>query len=738
MSSHSCARSVGVLGVGVLGVADVRRRRAMSVGGASWTRRLCRTSLVAPAPRPRAAVPIRPGGYPAAVTSAEPSAQPVAAPGRVRRWVAAAVLVAVIGALAASAFTGASAPTLVGDPGSFVRWVVPVVAVLVQLAQSVVLGGLVLLTFVLPPDGGARPGPRRLARAAVAAGGPAWAVLAAADLVLGYAVVAGRPLGGDGFGAELGYYVTEISAGRGALVTLVLAAALGLACVAVSGPRSSLLALVLAVATLLPAAAAGHAAGSSNHDLAMSAQLGHVLGAAVWTGGLLVLAGVATRLRGAAADVAARFSAVAGWCFAIVAVSGLASAWIRLGSPSALGTRYGGVLLLKIVLLLALGLAGWWHRRRTIAGIGAGRARLFWRLIAAEVALIGLASGLGVALSASAPPVAQEPLSVLTPTEIVSGRPAPSPPGVEALLTSFYPDLFFGFVAAAMAVVYTGWVLRLRRRGDSWPVGRLVAWLAGSAVFAYLVLGAPAVYGHVLLSAHMAAHMAYVMVVPILLVAGAPVTLALRALPVRSDGSRGPREWLLGMVSSRFARTVSMPVVAAGLFVGTMVVFYFTPLLYLAATTHLGHVLMIVHFTLTGYLFINGLVGVDPGPSRPGYPMRLVILFATMAAHAFFGIGVMSMSELLAADYYGALGLPWGVDALADQHEAGEIAWGIGEIPAVAVAVMLAIRWSRDDARLAKRSDRAADRDGDAELAAYNAMLADLADRDRSEPLDRA
>jgi cytochrome c oxidase assembly factor CtaG len=97
---------------------------------------------------------------------------------------------------------------------------------------------------------------------------------------------------------------------------------------------------------------------------------------------------------------------------------------------------------------------------------------------------------------------------------------------------------------------------------------------------------------------------------------------------------------------------------------------------------------------------------------------------------------VMSSTELLAADYYGALGLPWGVDALADQREAGEIAWGVGEIPAVAVAVLLALRWAREDERLARRTDRAADRDGDAELAAYNAMLADLAERD-SDPAAR-
>ena len=45
--------------------------------------------------------------------------------------------------------------------------------------------------------------------------------------------------------------------------------------------------------------------------------------------------------------------------------------------------------------------------------------------------------------------------------------------------------------------------------------------------------------------------------------------------------------------------------------------------------------------------------------------------------------------------------------------------------------VTLLIQWQRSDRRDAVRLDRAADRDNDAELAAYNAMLAQLSGRDR-------
>ena len=46
------------------------------------------------------------------------------------------------------------------------------------------------------------------------------------------------------------------------------------------------------------------------------------------------------------------------------------------------------------------------------------------------------------------------------------------------------------------------------------------------------------------------------------------------------------------------------------------------------------------------------------------------------------------------------------------------------------VAIGVAIMWSRSDQRETKRVDRAADRNNDADLTAYNDMFAKLAERD--------
>jgi putative copper resistance protein D len=264
-----------------------------------------------------------------------------------------------------------------------------------------------------------------------------------------------------------------------------------------------------------------------------------------------------------------------------------------------------------------------------------------------------------------------------------------------------------------------------------------VAWVAGALIMVWATSGAPGIYGRVLFSSHMLGHMIMSMVVPPLLVLGAPVTLALRTLPSRRDGSRGPREWLLEVVHSRFLGVLGHPIVAAGFFAVSLIVFYYSPLFELALRTHTGHVLMHLHFLLVGYLFASVLIGVDPGPHRPPYPMRLLLLFATMAFHAFFGVALVSGSQLLAGDVLAHLGRAWGRSPIADQQYGGAVAWGVGELPTLLLGMGVALAWVRSDDREARRRDRRADRDGEQELSDYNARLARLAARDHEEEARR-
>ncbi|MFC8831008.1 cytochrome c oxidase assembly protein [Streptomyces sp. NPDC057137] len=289
----------------------------------------------------------------------------------------------------------------------------------------------------------------------------------------------------------------------------------------------------------------------------------------------------------------------------------------------------------------------------------------------------------------------------------------------------FSPDAFF-LVGCLLALALYGWgVLRLRARGDSWSPGRTVSFVLGVLSIALMMCTALNDYGMVMFSVHMVQHMVISMVSPILVLLGAPVTLALRALPVAGRGRKGPRELLLALLHSRFMRFVTHPAFTIPLFIASLYGLYFTPLFDFLMESKPGHIAMMVHFLATGLIFFWPIIGVDPGPHRPGYLMRMLELFAGMPFHAFFGIALMMASEPMVRAYDNPPA-SLGIDPLSDQNAAGGIAWAFSEIPSVLVLVALVYQWYRSDQRQAKRSDRAADRDGDKELAAYNAYLASL------------
>jgi len=321
-----------------------------------------------------------------------------------------------------------------------------------------------------------------------------------------------------------------------------------------------------------------------------------------------------------------------------------------------------------------------------------------------------------------------------TPAAWLTGDPLPPELTPLSYVTEWKFDLAWTLVCVFGAILYLGGVLRLRRRGDRWPAGRTVAWLLGLALLFYVTNGALNAYEQYLFSQHMLAHMMLTMLIPLVLVLGAPVTLALRAAAKRGDGSWGGREWILWGVQTPFSKVVTNPVVAAAIFAGSLWVFYFSPIFRWAMVDHIGHQWMIIHFLISGYLFSLTMIGIDPVPRRFPYPLRLVVLFATMASHAFFGVTIMTGHGLMLADWFGAMGRTWGAPPLQDQTTGGGIAWGIGELPTLALALIVSIQWSRNDEKIQKRKDRAADRSGDAELMAYNEMLARQAARDRRAP----
>ncbi|WP_172383566.1 cytochrome c oxidase assembly protein [Streptomyces sp. MNP-20] len=289
----------------------------------------------------------------------------------------------------------------------------------------------------------------------------------------------------------------------------------------------------------------------------------------------------------------------------------------------------------------------------------------------------------------------------------------------------------FFLISCLVALGLYGWgVVRLVRRGDKWPVGRTVSFVVGVLTILLVMCTKLNDYGMVLFSVHMVQHMIISMLSPILLLLGAPITLALRALPVAGRGRKGLRELLLMLLHSRYVRIITHPAFTIPMFIASLYALYFTPLFDTLMGSKAGHIGMMVHFLAVGLVFFWPIMGIDPGPHRPGHLMRMLELFAGMPFHAFFGIALMMASEPMIETYKNPPA-SLGVEALADQNAAGGIAWAFSEIPSVLVLIALLFQWYRSDQREGRRKDRAADRDGDKELEAYNAYLASLASRGR-------
>jgi cytochrome c oxidase assembly factor CtaG len=259
-----------------------------------------------------------------------------------------------------------------------------------------------------------------------------------------------------------------------------------------------------------------------------------------------------------------------------------------------------------------------------------------------------------------------------------------------------------------VAGLYLLGVVALHRRGDRWPVGRTVAFVpVGMGLFWFATSSGLAAYDTTLLSVHMVQHMVLSMLVPVALALGAPVTLALRTLPPR------PRRWLLACLHSRVARVLSFPPLTFALYVLSPWALYFTGWYDASLSSTYVHEMMHVHLVLVGSLFFWPLVGIDPVPGRVGYPFRVLLVVLTLPFHAFLGVTIMGQTALLGGDWYpslheGPMGT-WLPEPLDDQHLAGGILWGAGDLVGVVFFAVLFAQWVRSSMREAAREDRRLD-----------------------------
>jgi cytochrome c oxidase assembly factor CtaG len=266
------------------------------------------------------------------------------------------------------------------------------------------------------------------------------------------------------------------------------------------------------------------------------------------------------------------------------------------------------------------------------------------------------------------------------------------PPSLADLATHWQLDPGLALLALAALALY-GWGVRRAGRGRGWPWTRAAAFAAGvAAALAALCSGLDG-YATELLSIHMAQHLALTLVAAPLLVAGAPLALALRTLP------RGGRQALARLLRSRVVALLTHPLSTWTLFVGVILASHLTGL-YEAAlrhpAVHAGEHLL---FLATGILFWLPVLGIEPIRHRPGWVGRTLYLLLAMPAMGFVGV-VLSISAHVRYPSYVAPARAMGVSALGDQHAAGALMWAGGSILAAALTAWISWSWLvREEAR---------------------------------------
>lgn len=484
--------------------------------------------------------------------------------------------------------------------------------------------------------------------------------------------------------------IGSVEPASGWAISAIIAAVVALGAGWALSWRSAVGLLVLAVAGLLPVTLTTATNAEQSHDWAGDALTLHVLAAVVWLGSTLAVVVELARSHGpgsaATEALLRRHGLIATGSLLVVGGYGLVSAALAINLADLRSSGYGLLVVAGMVLLVGLAVVGRWARAAASARPGAAAAR---RLAGVELVLLAVAAAAGTALTRLFPPAQ----AGYQPSRLVYLLGYELPPHLTAadLALHWRFDLVFGPLAVIAAVSYLIGVRRLRRDARSWPVVRTVCWLSGCAVLLVATSSGLGSYGHAVFSVHMVAHMLLATLVPVLLVLGHGVTLALEATRA------GVRTGLLSLLDAPVVRFARHPAVAWTAVAVTLFGLYPTGLFGSIVLEHWAHLGMDLAFLGTGLALFWPVLGHSL-PER-GLPAigRIVMVFAVMALHAAFAAWLLSRAAPVAGQFYGALRLPFVTDVLADQRRGAVLGWALGEVPVMITVLALVVRWTRAD-----------------------------------------
>lgn len=277
------------------------------------------------------------------------------------------------------------------------------------------------------------------------------------------------------------------------------------------------------------------------------------------------------------------------------------------------------------------------------------------------------------------------------------------------VFTSWTLDLPVLAFVLVLGGCYIAGMWRFRRTGRRWPAGRVVSFLGlGLGMLVIATMSWVGVYQGVLFWVRSAQTILLLLMVPLFLALGRPLTLAIAVLP--RAGRRAE-----AVIRSRAARILTFPLITAGYMVATPFALYFSP--WYEATLRSGTARELTYFALMapGLLFFWTLLRVDPVPREYPYLVSLFITTAEVIFDAALGLMVLADQNLIASAYYHALARPWGPTLQVDQMFGGAVLWIFGDVVGLPFLVAQIVQMHREDEREAALID--------AELDARDAAL---------------
>lgn len=584
------------------------------------------------------------------------------------------------------------------DPGMLTTFGLPFFRAAAWILVALAVGSYLLTAFLIPPrmpDSAAPDDPTpnsRLAQARLSVDGHlaartgALSLLSVAVVALVMVSMTFSDVSGTPFFSTFAHWdvaLDQVAEAKSWLIMSLMATAVGIVGLFARRWTMQPMLLIGAVLTVVPLGMEGHSASGGDHDWGTNSYLWHLVFMVLWIGGLTALIAHSRRLGDHLELAVRRYSSLALFAAAVMAISGVVNAALRIGPHHLFTTNYGWIITAKTVLTLVLVGLGWLHRQRSIPQL-AQRPEFFRRIAIVEVLVMALTAGIAVTMGRTPPPAPDDPN--LSTMEITVGYDIPFEPDILNVWTIWRFDVMFSALGILLAAGYLYAVRRARRAGHDWSRGRTAWFLLGSLGMAVIMSSGVGMIIPATFSMHMIGHMLLSMTFPVFLVLGAPLTLIMTAWEPGEAGTPNLHDWTRAFCQSRGLAIITYPPVNLAQFIFVFYALYLNFDWYQAAISdHAGHVIMNWAFLVSGYIYFWEVMGPDPLPGRKQPLVRLAWLFFSMPIHLYLGVYMMQLTEIYGEEFYTSINLPWAIDLLADQRVGAGIGWAAGSFPLIVV-----------------------------------------------------